>query len=59
MATNKPRVQALLEHEVYKKFKILCELEDRTESKLSGKIITEYIKQYEAEHGEIKIESGD
>lgn len=59
MATKKPRVQALLEQEIYEKFKVLCEIEDRTESKLGGKIITEYIKQYESEHGEIKIESGD
>lgn len=57
MGTNKPRIQALLEHEVYKKFKALCKKEDRTESNLAGRIITDYIKAYEEEHGEIKIES--
>lgn len=57
MATTKPRIQAIIEKETYKKFKLLCLQENRTESNLAGKIITEYIKQYELQNGEIKIES--
>ncbi len=56
MPTKKPRIQALLEPEIYQKFKKLCTNDMRTESQLGGKIITEYIKQYESIHGEIKIE---
>ena len=56
MPTKKPRIQALLEQDVYLKFKKLCDQDMRSESQLGGKIITEYIKQYETIHGEIKIE---
>lgn len=55
MATTKPRIQAIIERETYKKFKSLCIQEDRTESNLAGKIITEYIREYELQNGEIKI----
>ena len=48
MPTKKPRIQT------YEKFKIICETEMRTESQLSGYIITKYIKEYEQLHGEIK-----
>lgn len=57
MATKKPRVQVILEQDYYNKFKKLCELDDRTESKLGGKIIQKYIDDYEAIHGEIKIDA--
>ena len=56
MPTKKPRIQALLEQDVYLKFKKICDQDMRSESQLGGKIITEYIKQYETIHGEIKIE---
>lgn len=56
MPTKKPRIQALLEQDIYLKFKKLCDQDMRSESQLSGKIITEYIKQYETIHGEIKID---
>lgn len=59
MPTKNPRIQALVEPNIYEKFRKLCEIEDRTESKLSGMIITKYIQQYESVNGEIKIESGD
>lgn len=54
MPTKKPRIQTLLTIEEYNKFKSLCKIENRTESKLAGIIIGKYIKEYEAEHGEIK-----
>ena len=56
MPTKKPRIQALLEQDIYLKFKKLCDQDMRSESQLGGKIITEYIKHYETIHGEIKID---
>lgn len=56
MATNKPRIQVILEQDCYNKFKALCKKDDRTESKLGKKIIENYIEQYEQIHGEIKVE---
>lgn len=55
MGTNKPRIQAILEPNYYAKFKELCKRDDRTESKLGKKIIEKYIDDYEAIHGEIKV----
>ena len=55
MGTTKPRIQIILEKECYEKFKELCKRDDRTESKLGNRIIKNYIEQYEAIHGEIKI----
>lgn len=54
MASNKPRIQALLEPDIYKSFKKLCNIDGRSESNLAGKIITEYIIKYEKEHGKIE-----
>lgn len=56
MPTKKPRVQALLTPEEYKKFQALCKIKDRTESKLAGIMISKYITDYEATHGEIQVE---
>ena len=55
MGTTKPRIQIIEEKECYEKFKELCKRDDRTESKLGNRIIKNYIEQYEAIHGEIKI----
>lgn len=54
MPTKKPRIQTILEIQTYEKFKIICETKMRTESQLSGYIITKYIKEYEQLHEEIK-----
>lgn len=54
MPSDKPRVQTLLENDIYKKFKIICKKDMRSESQLASLIITQYIKQYESIHGEIK-----
>nr|WP_304057230.1 hypothetical protein [Enterocloster clostridioformis] len=56
MPTKKPRIQALLEESDYKKFQSLCKTKDRTESKLAGIIIKEFLDKYEAEHGKIKVD---
>lgn len=55
MPTDKPRIQALVTKDTYKKFKKLCEREQRSESNFSGYIITKYIADFENEHGVIEI----
>lgn len=57
MPTKKPRIQTLLEEHEYKKFQTLCRIKDRTESKMAGIIIREYLTAYEAEHGEIRLDA--
>lgn len=48
MPTSKPKIQVILEKDIYDKFKKLCEDENRSESNLAGYIITQYIKNVEA-----------
>lgn len=55
MPTQKHRIQAILEDDIYTKFKELCRIDDRTESKLASRIITEYINNYEKQNGNIII----
>ena len=50
-----PRIQSILEPVEYLKFCHICKEEMRTESKMASYIIHEYIKEYEAEHGEIVL----
>lgn len=56
MPSKKPIIQAVMEEEIYKKFKQLCINDDRSASKLAGLIIKKYVLDYEEIHGEIKIE---
>lgn len=56
MGTKKPIIQCLIDVEYYKKFKMLCKKDERSESKLGGIIIKKYIDNYEEIHGEIKID---
>jgi len=53
MPTKKPVIQTVIDEEIYKKFKNICEKEDRTESKMAAIIIKQYVEQYEKEHGRI------
>lgn len=55
MPSNKKRVQALLDDSYAKKFEKLCEIEDRTESKLGEIAIKYYIDNYEQRNGNIII----
>lgn len=57
MPSKKPRIQALVNEATYEKFKILCEIEDRSESNFGGKIIADYINEYEKEHGHFFYEN--
>lgn len=56
MPTKKPRIQSILETDTYNKLKVICDNEMRTESKMISYIVTQYIKQYEQEHGTIQID---
>lgn len=56
MPTKKPRIQSIVELDTYNKFKRICEQEMRTESQMANFIITKYVADYEAQHGEIKIQ---
>ena len=43
MPTKKPRVQTILNEDIYEKFKTLCDKEMRTESQMASFIITKFI----------------
>lgn len=53
MPSAKPKVQALLDDDIYQKFQALCKKDKRSESNMGGLIITEYIENYEKEHGNL------
>lgn len=53
MPSKKPRIQAVISEEYYKKFKELCNRTGRTESNLAVRIIEKYIDEYEQMHGDI------
>lgn len=55
MPSNKPRIQALVTDQTYKKFKKICDIENRSESYIGGKAIEYYVKCYKEENGEIQI----
>lgn len=57
MPTKKPRVQSILEKEIYEKFQYISEMEMRSESQMASYIITKYIKEYEQEHGNINVKN--
>lgn len=55
MPTKKPRIQSILETDTYYKLQKLCELDGRSESQMTKRIIEKYIQEFEQEHGEIKF----
>ena len=55
MGTKKPIIQFILDETNYKKFQAICEKNERTQSKMSGLIVKNYIEQHEKLNGEIKI----
>lgn len=57
MPTKKPRVQTILEIDTYEKFKYVCDKEMRTESQMASYIITNFITEYEQNHGNISIKN--
>lgn len=57
MPTKKPRVQTILNEDIYEKFKTLCDKEMRTESQMASIIITKYINDYEAQQNRTEQKS--
>ena len=53
MPTKKPRVQTILNEDIYEKFKTLCNKEMRTERQRASFIITKYIHDYEAQQNRV------
>lgn len=53
MPSYKPKVQILLTETYHKKFKALCELERRSESKMGEIAIERYINEYEMRNGQL------
>lgn len=56
-ANKKPRVQTILNEDIYEKFKTLCDKEMRTESQMASIIITKYINDYEAQQNRTEQKS--
>lgn len=48
MPTKKPKVQIILEEDIYKALNTLAEKEMRSISQMGGVIITQYIKDHQA-----------
>ena len=57
MPTKKPRIQSILEIDIYEKFKYICELEMRSESQMTNYVITQFINNYEKQHGTINAKN--
>ena len=57
MPTKKPRVQTILNEDIYEKIKTLCDKEMRTESQMASIIITKYINDYEAQQNRTEQKS--
>ena len=57
MPTKKPRLQTIVEEEIYMKVQSLKTIEKRkSESDMVKVMIETYIENYETKNGEIKIE---
>lgn len=59
MPSNKPRIATYTTEENVRKFKIIAAYKDKSMSDYLSEIIDNTIKNFEAEHGEIKIESDE
>lgn len=55
MPSNKPQLKAVINEEEYNKFKAIAEAENRSVSNLLQTLVKDKIKEYENEHGYIKI----
>lgn len=56
MATDREQIRSYVESSTKTKFKHICQLDNRSESNMVETLVLNYIKAYEAEHGEIQIE---
>ena len=56
MATDRAQIRSYVETTTKTKFNKICRIENRSESNMIETLVLNYIKTYEAEHGEIRIE---
>lgn len=49
MPTNKPKIQVILEEDIYKALKEIADNDLRSISQMGGIIITKYIRDYQAQ----------
>ena len=54
MPTNKPRIQVILEEDVYKEYLKICDAEDRKISNMTQYIIKKFIDEYKTSHKELE-----
>ena len=59
MPSNKPRVATYTTEENIKKFRVIAAYKGKSMSDYLSELISESIEKFEAENGEIKIESED
>lgn len=57
MPSKKPYIQIRTTETIIKKFDRIADENNRSMSNMGETIIKDYIKNYEAEHGEIKIDT--
>ena len=50
MPTNKPKVQIILDEDIYIKLKEIAEKDKRSISQMGGIIIEKYVEEYETNH---------
>ncbi|MGC6178136.1 hypothetical protein [Lacrimispora sp. 38-1] len=50
MPTNKPKVQIILDEDIYIKLKEIAEKDKRSISQMGGIIIEKYVEEYETQH---------
>lgn len=56
MATDRAQIRSYVELTTKTKFNRICKSENRSESNMVETLVLNYIKAYETEHGEIRIE---
>ena len=54
MPTNKPRIQVILEEDVYKEYLEICNAENRKVSNMTQYIIKKFIDEYKTTHKELE-----
>lgn len=59
MPSTKPKIVIRTEQSTIDKFQSIADQDNRSMSNLGEKLIKEYIKKYESENGEIKINIGN
>jgi hypothetical protein len=59
MPTKKPKVQAVLTTQYHEKLLMIADIEGRSISQMTARIIEKYIDEYENENGKIDIKVGN